>query len=175
MNDVGESPGKLSKHRIVQDFSLEGPMDYDMIFHVVKGSVKAVTGKERAGLGLALSDLPPTLGAYWQVGGNYIVINEALVNEMARISHNPLEFNSFVYMILTHEYLHSVGYIDELSARRMTATVAGKTFGTEHPAFRMSNNDVWRLYPQLLGVKGGDGSSLKIITKFDSSSLSYFA
>lgn len=155
--------------------SLESPMDYDAVFSVVKRSVRRVTGRERAGLGFALSRLPPTLGAFWQVGGNYIVMNEALVDEMARIATSPLEFNSFVYMILTHEYLHSVGYIDEREARIMTEKVARSTFGAGHPATTMSSRDIWQMYPQLLSVRGGTGSSIRIISKFDSDSLSYFA
>ncbi|MEM0156445.1 MAG: hypothetical protein QXN26_00065 [Thermoplasmataceae archaeon] len=155
--------------------NLESPMDYDAVFSVVKRSVRKVTGRERAGLGLALSRLPPTLGAFWQVGGNYIVINEALVDEMAKIASSPLEFNSFVYMILTHEYLHSVGYIDEREARIMTEKVSRSTFGNDHPATVMSSRDLWQMYPQLLSVHGGTGSSIRIISKFDSDSLSYFA
>jgi len=155
--------------------SLESPMDYDAVFSVVKRSVRRVTGRERAGLGLALSRLPPTLGAFWQVGGNYIVMNEALVDEMAKIAASPLEFNSFVYMILTHEYLHSVGYIDEREARIMTERVSRSTFGDGHPATTMSSRDIWQMYPQLLSVRGGTGSSIRIISKFDSDSLSYFA
>ncbi|EQD27902.1 hypothetical protein B1A_21512 [mine drainage metagenome] len=104
-------------------------MDYDSVFRVVKESVKYVVGKERAGLGLALSDLPWNLGAFWQIGGNYIVMNEGLVNSMKTIAKSELEFNSFVYMILAHEYIHSLGFIDEMEARRMTAIVALRVFG----------------------------------------------
>lgn len=153
--------------------SLDPVMDYDQIFSLVKKTVKTATGRERSGLGLALADLPPTLGAFWQVGGNYIVMNENLVNAMIRLSRSTREFNSFVYMILTHEYLHSCGYIEESEARRMTAMVAEKAFGPEHPASRMSTNDLWRLYPEILNVKGGNGSSFRIVSKFDSDSTSY--
>ncbi len=158
-----------------QTENLELPMDFDAVFSVVKRSVRKVTGRERAGLGLALSRLPSTLGAFWQVGGNYIVMNEALLDEMARIATSSLEYNSFVYMILTHEYLHSVGYIDEREARIMTEKVSRGTFGDNHPATIMSSRDIWQMYPQLLSVHGGTGSSIRIISKFDSDSLSYFA
>gem|GEM_PF-434322 len=154
---------------------LDSVMDYDKIFSVVKKSVKAALGKERSGLGLALSNLPVTLGAFWQVGGNYIVMNEVLVKAMSRITRNPREFNSFVYTILTHEYLHSVGYIDEFQARQMTAFVAKHTFGSDHPAVIMSTGDIWKQYPELLSMQGGDGSVLKIISRFDTDSTSYIA
>ncbi len=155
--------------------SLDRKMDYDRIFSIVKSTVRSVTGKERAGLGLALSDLPATLGAFWQVGGNYIVMNQVLIDAMSKLTGSSREFNSFVYMILTHEYLHSLGFIDEMVAREMTAKVALKSFGKNHPAFTMSNGDLWSLYPQLRMLNGGTGQSMKIIGNFDSSSTSYIA
>lgn len=155
--------------------SLDSKMDFDAIFEVVKDSVKFVIGKERSGLGLALSNLPATLGAYWQVGGNYIVMNENLIRAMLRLSSSSREFNSFVYMILTHEYVHSLGFIDEMEARRVTAEVALTAFGEKHHASRISSGDLWSLYPQLRYVAGGNGDSLRIVSKFDSSATSYIA
>ena len=168
-------PEKLKNHPNPDEESLDSVMDYDRIFSVVKKSVKAALGKERSGLGLALSNLPVTLGAFWQVGGNYIVMNEVLVKAMSHLTGSTREFNSFVYTILTHEYLHSVGYIDEFQARHMTAFVAKHTFGSEHPAVLMSTGDIWKQYPELLSLQGGDGSILKIISRFDTDSTSYIA
>lgn len=153
--------------------SLDTELDYDRIFRIVKRDVRKFTGKERAGLGLALSNLPATLGAYWQVGGNYIVMNESLVNAMMRISTSVTEFNSYVYVILTHEYLHSLGYIDEIEARRQTAKVTMAAFGTDHYAYRMSAGDIWTLYPMLKYVRSGNGEQFRIVSSFDSSSTSY--
>jgi len=164
---------KIHNHSVVE--SLDSVMDYDRIFSIVKKSVKAVLGKERSGLGLALSDLPVTLGAFWQVGGNYIVMNEVLVNAMSKIAKTTREFNSYVYTILTHEYLHSVGYIDEFQARQMTSLVARQTFGPDHPAVTMSSGDIWKQYPLFLSLRGGDGSVLRIISRFDTDSTSYIA
>ncbi len=152
---------------------LDPQMDFDKIFSIVKRTVKLITGKSRSGIGLALSNLPAGLGAFWQIGGNYIVMNEILLNAMKQITKSNREFNSFVYVILAHEYLHSVGYIDEAEARNMTSLVAQSIFGKEHPATVMSSGDLWRLYPVLLSLGGGDGSILKIVSKFDMDSTSY--
>jgi hypothetical protein len=148
-------------------------LDYDKIFSVVKKTVKNVVGKERSGLGLALSNLPSNLGAFWQIGGNYIVMNEIIIGHMKKVTKSPQEFNAFIYSILTHEYLHSVGYIDELQARQMTAYVSTKSFGSNHPASIISSGDLWVQFPSILSVTGGDGSRLKIISKFDSETTSY--
>lgn len=177
-----KKPGRISDQDRVDPenepeyfLSLDRKMDYDKIFNVVKNTVRFVTRKERSGLGLALSDLPATLGAFWQVGGNYIVMNQVLIDAMTRLTSSTREFNSFIYMILTHEYLHSLGFIDEMEARKMTAEVALKSFGKNHPAFTMSNGDLWTLYPQLRTIAGGTGQNMKIIGNFDSSSTSYIA
>jgi hypothetical protein len=150
-------------------------MSYDSIFMIVKKAVKAVTGKERSGLGLALSNLPAGLGAFWQVGGNYIVMNEILINAMEKIAKNDFEFNSFIFTILIHEYLHSIGYYDESDARKMSHYVTITYFGKQHPAAVMSSDDLWRIFPQLRYIPGGDGSSMRIISKFDTDTTSYIA
>ncbi|MHB1493542.1 MAG: hypothetical protein ACYCSG_00945 [Thermoplasmataceae archaeon] len=155
--------------------SLEGSMNIDSIFSIVKKSVKNVIGKERSGLGLAFSNLPWNLGAFWQVGGNYIVMNEGLVNSMKGLSKSEEEFNSFIYMILAHEYIHSLGFIDELEARRMTAIVATRTFGKDHIVSKMSTGDIWSLYPDLKYSPSGNGEELRFIRNFDSSTTSYIA
>lgn len=146
---------------------LEAPATYDTVFRVVRAAVRRVLGMERPGLGLALSNLPPGLGAYWQVAGNVIVLNEGLVETMRVRASSPLELNSFVYVILAHEYLHSLGYLDERSVRSVTAQVTATAFGPEHPATRMAEGDLWRIFPFLAAAPGGDGSRLRIVPRFD--------
>ena len=164
-------PGINNQNKI----SMTERMSYDSIFMIVKKAVKAVTGQERSGLGLALSNLPAGLGAFWQVGGNYIVMNDLLINAMEKIAKNDFEFNSFIFTILIHEYLHSIGYYDESEARRMSFYVTSAYFGKQHPATVMSSDDLWRIFPQLRYIPGGDGSSMRIISKFDTDATSYIA
>ncbi|MCL6015069.1 MAG: hypothetical protein M1323_05525 [Candidatus Thermoplasmatota archaeon] len=147
--------------------------DYNRIFKLVKKSVKNILGKERTGLGLALSNLPNTIGAYWQLGGNYIVLNETIVGYMRSATQSTKEFNSFLFTVLAHEYIHSVGYVDEMEARRMTAFVTKMTFGEDHIAARIGASDLWHLYPSLLLLPSGDGSKMKIVNNFDSDATSY--
>jgi hypothetical protein len=146
---------------------LERPADYDAVFRVVRAAVRSVLGIERPGLGLGLSDLPPQLGAYWQVTGNLIVMNEGLVEAMRTHAKNPLELNSFVYVILAHEYLHSLGYLDERAVREVTARVTRTAFGPDHPATRMAEGDLWHMFPFLSQAPGGRGRHFKVVSRFD--------
>lgn len=154
--------------------ALDAPADYDGIFKVVRQAVRKVLGRERPGLGLGLSDLPPSLGAYWQVTGNVIVMNQGLVAAMKAMSTSTVEFNSFVYVILAHEYLHSLGFLDEDAVRRVTARVTRDAFGPDHPATKMATGDLWALYPFLRFAAGGNGRSLRMVNRFDSETTSAY-
>jgi hypothetical protein len=146
---------------------LDHELDYDRIFRVVRSAVRFALQIERPGLGLGLSDLPPSLGAYWQVTGNLIVMNEGLVRTMRANASSVREFNSFVYVILAHEYLHALGYLDEREVRRVTAYVTRTAFGDEHPATRMAEGDLWQMFPFLRYAPWGDGRRLRVVTNFD--------
>jgi hypothetical protein len=147
--------------------ALDRPADYDRIFRVVREAVRSTLHRERPGLGLGLSDLPPSLGAYWQVTGNLIVLNEGLVRTMEEHAASTLEFNSFVYVILAHEYLHSLGYLDEGEVRQVTAFVTRTAFGADHPATRMAQGDLWQMFPFLRFAPQGRGEHLRVVTRFD--------
>ncbi|MCI4373753.1 MAG: hypothetical protein L3K02_08970 [Thermoplasmata archaeon] len=109
----------------------------------------------------------PTCLPNWQITGNLIVMNEGLVEAMRTHAKNPLEFNSFLYVILAHEYLHSLGYLDERAVREVTARVTRTAFGPDHPATRMAEGDLWRMFPFLANARGGRGSHLRVVPRFD--------
>ncbi len=146
---------------------LDRPLDYAGVFSVVRSAVRSVLGTERPGLGLALSNLPPQLGAYWQVTGNLIVVNEGLVETMRAHARSALEVNGFVFVVLAHEYLHSLGYLDEPAVRRVTATVARGSFGPNHLVTRMAEGNLWQMYPFLAEAPAGDGQRFKVVRGFD--------
>lgn len=149
------------------DRILGAPADFSAIYRVVRTAVRRTLGLERPGLGLALSDLPPALGAYWQVTGNLIVLNEGLVETMRRHASSPREFNSFVFVILAHEYLHTLGYLEEGAVRPATAQVARAMFGPDHPASKMASGDLWKMYPFLQYAPQGRGGRFRIVRGFD--------
>ncbi|HEV2429121.1 MAG TPA: hypothetical protein VGV64_04650, partial [Thermoplasmata archaeon] len=124
--------------------------------------------------GLALSDLPSSVGAYWPVTGNLIVLNEGLVETMRSHARTPREFNSFVYVILAHEYLHALGYLAESEVRPVTALVARQAFGSAHPATQMAEGDLWRMFPFLQESPSGRGQRLKVVRGFDLAATSAY-
>jgi hypothetical protein len=87
---------------------------------------------------------------------------------------SALEYNSFVYVILAHEYLHSLGYLDEVAVRKVTARVTHAVFGAEHPATRMAEGDLWRMYPFLAYVPAGSGRHFRLVRGFDRASTDFY-
>lgn len=148
-------------------------MGWDQIFRVVRRAAEAVLGRERYGLSLALADLPPSLGAYWQVTGNFIVMNQGMIDLMRRRG-SPREFNSFVFVVLTHEYLHTLGFLDEASARRLTAQVTRASFGANHLATRMAEGDLWQMYPEFATIAPGDGRRIRPVRDFDRAATDHY-
>jgi len=147
---------------------------FDEVFHVVRLAVRQVLGRERPGLGLALSDLPPGVGAYWPVTGNLIVLNEGLLKVMRRMARSQLEFNAFVYVLLVHEYLHALGYLDETAVREVTARVTREAFGRDHLATALAEGDLWQRYPFLRLAPGGRGQRLTLVRGFDRDTTSNY-
>ncbi len=114
----------------------------------MKKTVKEHLGMERAGLMLVLADLPIHLGAFHGVGTNSIVMNRALLDHIVAAGHPRSHVNSFVYSILLHEYLHSLGVLEEEDVRRLVHDVSNKSFGPEHPAAIIAAKGPWSLLPK---------------------------
>ena len=142
--------------------------NFQEVFSLVKRSVKETLGRERAGLMLYLADLPLGLGAYHEVGSNGIVMNRALLEQVKRTADSKREINSFVYSILLHEYIHTLGCIDETETRRLTYMVSRETFGFDHIATKMAEDGPWaylKLYPQSRTY--GYGRDVEIVKDFE--------
>jgi hypothetical protein len=129
---------------------LERAEGYGEIWKIVKETVKTVLGKSRVSMMLFLDDLPLSIGAYHSVGTNNIVLNKALTEIAAETAKSRLEVNSFTYSLLTHEYLHALGYLSEDEVRHLVFRVSRTCFGEDHVATRLARTGPWAL---LSGVR----------------------
>lgn len=163
---------------------LEASENFGDVFEIVKKSVKEHLNRERAGLMLVLADLPLQLGAFHGLGTNQIVMNRALLDRVIASGHPRSHINSFVYSILLHEYLHSLGVVDEGEVRRLVFNVSLKTFGPDHPTSTIASKGPWALLrrpgyvdtrvpsEQHLEVKPRDA---ELVTDFDRSHRAYIS
>jgi len=150
---------------------LERCRDYGDLFEIVKRIVKKKLGKERAGLMLYLGNLPLHIGAFHGVGSNGIVINKRLLNAISFSS--SIEINSYIFTLLLHEYLHSLGYMNERQVRRLVYTMCKETFGEDHPTTKFALSiPRSKLIPSKSHIDE-EKVELEIVKDFERSHLSY--
>ncbi len=150
--------------------------DYGDIFDLVKRAVRETLGRERAGLMLYLGNLPLNVGAFYPLGSNGIVLNRRVLELVSRSARSITEVNSFLFTILLHEYLHSLGYVDEGKVRRLVYEISMELFGPSHPAVRMALNPPLSrvsLFEARFGVP--IDPELELVKDFERSNQSYIA
>src|SRR5919106_1742223 len=147
--------------------------DFNQAFELVKLAVEDKFKMHRAGLSLILQGLPTKLGAYHILGSNLIIVNKRILN-IIKIHKSLNEYNSYLFMVLTHEYLHSLGIIDELEVRTMTYSLLASLAGENHMATKMARHQPWDLFPELsLFDDNSFEQKFEIIKNFDKTTQSY--
>lgn len=120
------------------------------IFEVVKYATKEVLKKERAGLMLGLADLGTSnkywIGGYWAVGSNAIIMNSIPLKRIE--DTDPKLFKPYMFNIMLHEYVHSIGVLDEERTRAITHQISIELFGENHVATKMAA-DISKFLPNL--------------------------
>lgn len=111
-------------------------------FELVKDAVLKSEGCSRAGLMLGLQELGASLsgfiGAYYQVASNIIVVNATPLRRI--IETNPQLLKPYGFHVLLHEYIHSLGFLNEEITKQKTYEITTKYFGEEHVATKLSTN-----------------------------------
>jgi hypothetical protein len=147
--------------------------DFNQAFELVKSAVEEKFNMHRAGLSLILQGLPTKLGAYHVLGSNLIIVNKRILG-IIKIHKSLGEYNSYLFMVLTHEYLHSLGIIDEIQVRKMTYTLLVSLVGEQHIATKMARHQPWDLFPELsLFNDNSFEQKFEIIKNFDKTTQSY--
>jgi hypothetical protein len=148
-------------------------MDFNEAFELVKLAVEDKFKMHRAGLSLILQGLPTRLGAYHILGSNVIIVNKRILN-IIKIHKSLNEYNSYLFMVLIHEYLHSLGILDEIEVRNMTYNLLSSLVGEHHMATKMARNQPWDLFPELgLFDDNSFEQKFEIIKNFDKTTQTY--
>ena len=152
--------------------------DLSEIFEIVKSVVREFMGRGRSGLMLGLADLGGQagsfVGAFYPIGSNIIVMNKTPMRAVE--ATKPHLYKAYCFHILLHEYLHTIGILDERNNRIITAVISEKAFGENHPV-AMIAKDFNRVFPEVmyssLGWQPSNDMRIEIIPGFDNSSVSY--
>ncbi|HUI86667.1 MAG TPA: hypothetical protein VLY21_05905 [Nitrososphaerales archaeon] len=156
--------------------SLSEARNFDDIFDMVKAATEDKLGRHRAGLTLVLGDIPNNVGAYHEMGSNAIVMNRNLLKIVQKISGSRAKTNSYIFMILLHEYLHSLGFEDDAQVRQLSRTITTSYLGGRHLAAEMAVKPLDQFFPELPKYAGfRDKGTYETIRRFDSSSTPYIA
>ena len=149
-------------------------IDFNEVFELVKFTVSKKFDLHRAGLSLILQVMPSNLGAYHILGSNIIVLNAFVLEIIKQLSKSSEDYNSYLYMVLAHEYLHSFGITDENAVRQMTYDLCRSLFGESHISTLMARDDPSSIFPQLKNMTNHVfNKHFEIIQNFDKSSFSY--
>ena len=156
--------------------ALSSSEGFDPIFEMVKAATERTLGRHRAGLTLVLGDIPNEVGAYHQMGSNTIVMNRNLLRIVEKLSRTRSKRNSYVFMILLHEYLHSLGFTSDRQVRSLGKQISDEFLGRRHMASEMAVRPLDQFFPDLEKFSGfRDKREYQTISRFDSSSTSYIA
>jgi hypothetical protein len=147
---------------------------FDTIFEMVKEATERTLGMHRAGLTLVLGDIPNYVGAYHQMGSNAIVMNRNLLRIVEKLSKSKSRRNAYVFMILLHEYLHTLGYTSDRQVRDLGKQIADEYLGRRHLASEMAVRPLDQFFPDLARLSAfRDKGEYQTVRRFDSSSTPY--
>lgn len=160
----------------IEDFvkRLDEAEGFDEIFRLVKRVVEANLGLRRAGLMLILGEIPSFILAYHEVGSNGIVLNNQVLRALQSLNRSKREINGYIFTVLLHEYLHTLGYLDERTVRILVKSLTRESLGTNHPAYYVANEDILKVFPELATINSTEvGNKFDIVKEFDSDSVTY--
>jgi hypothetical protein len=170
---VEESEDQLSRRRQYYINRISQLADFNQAFELVKLAVEDKFKMHRAGLGLVIQGLPTNVGAYHVLGSNLIILNKRIL-DIIKEHKNAEEYNSYLFMVLAHEYLHSLGIVDEIYVRKMTYSLIASLVGDDHIAAKMARFQPWNIFPELnLFYDTSYEQKFEIIKKFDMTTQSY--
>lgn len=161
------------------DSELTSAKDLPDIFELVKTVVRKAIGKERPGLMLGLANLGGGphgfVGAFYPIATNIIVMNSLPLRRIKET--DPALYKPYVFHILLHEYLHTLGVIDEAVTRQKAYEISAKSFGNGHPVTQFAS-DLSKFVPKLVypvyGWQPQEEYQLELVKGFDRSSTASY-
>lgn len=157
----------------------EESKDLPDLFELVKSAVDETIHMSRGGLMLGLADLGnhPSgfLGAFHPIGTNIIVMNKTPLRRMRETQ--PELWKSYAFHVLLHEYLHTLGYFDEVAVGKKVLEISIILFGKDHSATQIAA-DTARFFPNLVYPDIAwqpDSLHIELVDGFDRSSTGYIA
>ncbi len=159
------------------------------LFEAIKRDVKRVIGRSRAGLNLGFVDMGISpngfIGGMYFSGGTMILMNvtalDVLVDEVnSNPNKTPDIAIAYVYHVIMHEYIHSLGFLDEKACRDVTLYVSRKLFPEDNPVTIMAERGIGVYFPRFRYAPEHfqfqpKTNYVELIKNFDKSNTMYFS
>lgn len=159
--------------------NLDECVDFPCIFGLVRSAVELTINRRRVGLILGLSNLPNHVGAIHQVGSNFIIMNRFLLKRVLASGDKGL-VNAYVFHILLHEYIHSLGYVNEQETQILTHAISEQVLGPEHKATKIARYGIGSLFSKMWipgrqnGADEDSDKGIELVRDIESDNLNYF-
>jgi hypothetical protein len=116
------------------------------------------------------------IGAFYPIGSNIIVMNKAPL-KIAMEKTEKKTYNAYCFLLLLHEYLHSLGYVDEEEVGELTEEVCELALGNGHPATVMAKEGIAAYFPHVahfpIDTELPSDLYVELVRNFDKSSSQY--
>jgi hypothetical protein len=159
------------------DQRLRNAAGFGDIFELVKKIVFEFARRDQAGLMLGVTDLGGQgnafIGAFYTMQGNMIIINKRPLQRIQETS--PQLYNPYIFHVLLHEYIHSLGITDEAMCRQLTYEISKEYFGEENIVTQFAQN-MEKFIPNLVYPQNAElpeNPNIEFIKGFDKGNTDY--
>ena len=144
LHEVVMSSDNVNKYDLIEK------NDFSGLFNLVRDIIEFKMNKKRSHILLGLIELGFNRGGFiggLHLGGtNEIFLNKSALKVMEQES-KPEYFKAYVFILLLHEYIHSVGVMNELRTRKFTRIIAQEIFGNDHPVTKLAVEGIQKYFP----------------------------
>lgn len=134
----------------VEKYNFIDPIDFSGLFNLVRDIISVKLNKKRSHILLGLIELGFNRGGFiggLHLGGtNEIFLNKSALKVMQEESQ-PEYYKAYVFILLLHEYIHSVGVMNELRTRKITRVIVQEIFEEEHPITKLAVEGIQKFFP----------------------------
>jgi len=135
----------------IDEYNRLDSQDYSSLLDLIRRVVNDSLGKSRSGILLGLEDFgydsEGFITGYHRIGTNEIYLNRNLLQIMKDDNIPEAHFKAYLFHLLLHKYIHSIGIIDEEKTRHLTRKITIELFGKKHPVTKIAIFGCDALFP----------------------------
>ncbi len=134
----------------IEDISDLSKYSISQLFEFVRKLVKDFLKKSHPHIRLGLIELGYNrgsfIGGFHVAGSNEIILNKSALRVMQEESKKE-DFKAYLFHLLLHEYIHSIGVFNETKTRELTQRISLALFDSKHPVGKLCTIGLNALFP----------------------------